>query len=97
LTGPDRVWRDFRDQFGIVWAQRVRERINQRALQEQWPARLERPGFVNADGTPAGASVASDPRIEHALRWLLRRFVDESWLNERLGTRPAESIPIGPP
>jgi len=88
-SGPDRAWRDFRDLFGIVWAQRIRDRMNERASQEQWPVRLELHGFV-APGEPADADAADDdPRIERALRWLLRRFVDEAWLNQRLGTTPA--------
>lgn len=82
--GPDRVWRDFRDQFGFVWAERVRERINQSASTEQWPVRLERSGFVRRDGSPASAGDLTDQRIEHALRWLLRRFVDDPWVDRRL-------------
>jgi hypothetical protein len=93
-TGPDRVWHDFRDQFGIVWAQRVRERINERSTQEHWPVRLERSGFVAQTDGAAGVVAAADPRIEHTLRWLLRRFVDEAWLNERLGTQPPGSDAI---
>lgn len=84
--GPQRVWRDFGDQFGIVWAQRIRERINERAAQEKWPVRLERSGFVQIGGEPANNAELADPRIEQALRWLLRRFVDDVWLDERLGT-----------
>lgn len=93
-TGPDRVWQDFRDQFGIVWAQRIRERINERSTQENWPVRLERHGLVAKADAASGGSAAGDPRLDHALRWLLRRFVDEPWLNERLGTQPAGSDTI---
>ena len=28
---------------------------------------------------------AMESRIEHALRWLLRRFVERSWIDRRLG------------
>ncbi|MBL8851409.1 MAG: hypothetical protein JNG89_17125, partial [Planctomycetaceae bacterium] len=93
-AGPDRVWQDFRDQFGIVWAQRIRERVNERAAQEKWRVRLERSGFVQVDGTPAGSGELSDPRISQALRWLLRRFVDIEWLDARLGVATDTS---GPP
>lgn len=84
--GPDRVWRDFRDQFGIVWAHRIRERINEQADQERWPVRLERIGFVSIDGTEVSLDEAARRRVDHTLRWLLRRFVDEAWLNDRLDT-----------
>lgn len=90
-TGPDRVWHDFRDQFGIVWAQRVRERINERSTLENWPVRLERDGFVAQTDGAGNDVAAADPRVEHTLRWLLRRFVDEPWLNARLGTHPPGS------
>jgi hypothetical protein len=90
-TGPDRVWHDFRDQFGIVWAQRVRERINERSTLENWPVRLERDGFVAQTDGAGNDVAAADPRVDHTLRWLLRRFVDEPWLNARLGTHPPGS------
>jgi len=93
-TGPDRVWHDFRDQFGIVWAQRVRERLNERSILENWPVRLERNGFVAQTVGAAGDVAAADPRIEHTLRWLLRRFVDERWLNARLGPQSPRSDAI---
>ncbi|MEX2286003.1 MAG: hypothetical protein WD648_02870 [Planctomycetaceae bacterium] len=37
----DRLWLDFRDSFGIVWAKRLQDRINQTARDERWPVRLE--------------------------------------------------------
>jgi hypothetical protein len=84
----DRVWQDFRDQFGIVWAQRIRERINERGTQENWLVRLERLGFVATEQNATANAAVHDLRIEHAVRWFLRRFVDETWLNERLGSPP---------
>ncbi len=39
--GPERVWRDFQELFGIVWMKRAMDRINiEFAEREQWPARL---------------------------------------------------------
>lgn len=84
--GLDRVWYDFRDTFGIVWARRVLDRVNQRAEAEGWQWRLTDGGLVAT--TPAPASPAEDPRIEHTFRWLLRRFVDPDWIDRRLAERP---------
>ncbi|QDU39910.1 hypothetical protein Mal4_42640 [Maioricimonas rarisocia] len=82
----DAVWFDFADRFGIVWALRIRERINDRARQEKWRARLEPQGFVWEAALDEQTRRETGARIDHTLRWLLRRFVDEPWLNERLGT-----------
>lgn len=85
----DAVWFDFVDRFGIVWAIRIRERINDRARQEAWRARLEPEGFVWDVDIDERARRETGARIDHTLRWLLRRFVDEPWLSERLGTEGA--------
>lgn len=81
----DQVWTDFRDAFGIVWAKRIQERLNHTAVQEGWPARLEQDGIMWTDPTisPSDRSRTS-ARVEHTFRWLLRRFVDESWIDERM-------------
>lgn len=84
-SGFDRVWNDFRDQFGIVWARRIQDRLNDSARRENWPCRLELNGFHwNEDCDPAAREKAL-PQVEHALRWILRRFVDPEWIDERLG------------
>ncbi|MEK6257807.1 MAG: hypothetical protein AABP62_04225 [Planctomycetota bacterium] len=82
----DRLWLDFFDAFGVVWGRRIQDRVNFIAQKEQWPARLELHGFVWTD-TPADSSdrAAIEARIEHTFRWLLRRFVDPSWIDERIG------------
>ena len=81
----DRLWLDFFDQFGIVWGRRIQDRVNFMAIKEGWPAHLELQGFI--------WSPASDPtaeaRIEQTFRWLLRRFVDPQWIDDRLGASPA--------
>lgn len=82
--GPDRVWRDFRDQFGIVWANRIQDRVNERAVQEAWPVRLERAGFAPPGSSTTAAPPQTSERVEHTLRWLLRRFVDDEWIDARL-------------
>jgi hypothetical protein len=84
-TGCDRLWLDFRDTFGIVWGQRIEDRINERAVQEHWAARLHARGFVWDPAADPEARAHTARRIEHTLRWLLRRFVDDEWINARLG------------
>ncbi|MEZ6130878.1 MAG: hypothetical protein R3C59_19585 [Planctomycetaceae bacterium] len=75
------LWIDFRDLYGIVWAKRVMDRVNQFAVRERWDVRLTLDGFV-----PAGESLtewSSDsvtPRQVEVLCWVLKRFVDPEFL-----------------
>ena len=88
----DTVWRDFRDWFGIVWASRVQVRVNEAAANQNWPVRLELDGFVPAGPHPAGDPLElgkADAQIEYTLRWLLRRFVEDDWIDRRLRAPPA--------
>jgi len=85
----DRLWLDFFDTFGVVWGRRIQDRVNFIAQKEQWPARLGLHGFVWADTFKDSSDhAAMEVRIEHTFRWLLRRFVDPSWIDERLGASP---------
>jgi hypothetical protein len=88
-VGFDRAWLDFRDSYGMVWARRVQDRVNERAAQEQWCARLDVQGFHWDADVPEAERRKTAERIDHTLRWLLRRFVDDRWLDARLGTEPA--------
>jgi len=47
----DRVWRDFQDLFGIVWARRVQERFNDDARRQRLAVRLGMHGLEDAKGT----------------------------------------------
>jgi hypothetical protein len=82
--GWDRVWGDFRDTFGVVWASRCLDRVNATAEKEAWPVRLDMSGFVWQPDTPPARRQATTERIDHTLRWLLRRFVDPPWIDRRL-------------
>jgi hypothetical protein len=82
--GIDRLWFDFRNTFGIVWAHRLQERVNAEADREQWPARLTPDGLAWQPQADEPARAQALPRIEHTLRWLLRRFVDEPWIDARI-------------
>ena len=74
------MWSDFQELFGIVWAKRVMDRVNQFAERESWSVRLELTGFEPAN-TEAPIKAETVARI----RWVLRRFVDPEWLDVRLG------------
>jgi len=86
----DRLWFDVLDHFGIVWARRLQERLNAVGRQQQWPAKLD------IDGWHWQQSATDEQRaeMEHACRWLLRRFVDPPWIDARLGTTATEATPL---
>jgi hypothetical protein len=66
----DRVWRCFRDGFGFVWAQRVREQFNRAAQNAGWPIRLTWFG-LRSEG--AGSEPAPE-QVLGTLRAALKRF-----------------------
>lgn len=90
--GWERVWRDYRDQFGIAWAKRCQERINQSAERESWAARLDFQGFVWNDNVTPEQRDYTVGRIDHTFRWLFRRFVDPVWIDQRLPSAEEESV-----
>ncbi|MBC7819011.1 MAG: hypothetical protein IAG10_19145, partial [Planctomycetaceae bacterium] len=94
--GRDRVWFDFHDWFGLVWAIRVSARIDGVAEREQWTWRLTQEGWLPAScETPQADSPPVDPRVDHTVRWLLKPFVDPEWIDERLNAaRPPSQEPI---
>lgn len=64
-TAFDAEWRTFRDRFGFVWAQRLREQFNRAAVHAGWDLRL---GWTGLHG-PGDAEQALG-----VLRSALRRF-----------------------
>ncbi len=76
----DRVWLDFRDEFGVVWALRIQERVNTSARMYDWPVQLAWQGFRER----ASARTEIPPLVEESFRTLLRRFVSAQWIDERL-------------
>jgi len=88
-SGLDRVWILFRDSFGMVWARRTQDQLNDVARQEGWPARLDVGGIVWTDPQIAEADrTKTGTRIEQTFRRLLKRFVDPEWIDERLAEVP---------
>ena len=94
----DRLWIDFRNQYGVVWGLRVAERINASAMTRGWDVSLGWQGF----STQFGGSIEVIPpavraELEAAVRTVLRRFVSAHWIDERLAAPPtAGSFLAGP-
>ncbi len=76
------LWADFRDIYGMVWARRVMDRINQFAEREKWSVVMTLDGFRPRD--EADAPNGSLERPQEILKWVLRRFADGSFFDRYL-------------
>ncbi|HEX3726200.1 MAG TPA: hypothetical protein VHV08_08150 [Pirellulales bacterium] len=84
----DRIWLDFRDLYGAVWALRVIGRVNAAAAISGLPAILGWRGFfASSDADHAGPLPSA---VKTSLRSLLRRFVSPQWIEARLMTSQAD-------
>jgi hypothetical protein len=81
------LWLDFVDTYGMVWAKRVMDRVNASAAHEKWSATLEWHGFEWQPDCTEEEIRRTRERIEHTLRWLLKRFVDPAWIDRRLDSQ----------
>ena len=70
----DRLWLSFRDRWGLVWSQRVREQFNHAAEHAGWPVKLTWQGLVQEMNTPALAP-ADQEKLVATLRATLQRFL----------------------
>jgi hypothetical protein len=69
----DRLWMAYRDRFGLVWGQRMREQFNRAAANAGWPVVLGWRGLrAEGAGTPPGAAQAVA-----TLQAVLKRFGPE--------------------
>jgi hypothetical protein len=69
----DRLWLTFRDQFGLVWGQRLRDQFNRAAANAGWPVVLRWRGLRLLPGTaPLPESVQAE--VLGTLRAALKRF-----------------------
>lgn len=75
-------WIHFQNLYGLVWAKRIQDRVNQFANREQWTVVLTQDGFRDKDGKSPSDHELEKPR--DALRWVLTRFADETWICEKL-------------
>jgi hypothetical protein len=94
-AGWNRLWTDFRSTFGMVWANRVAERVNAEAAKGRWAVRLQPQGFVSVDPKLPADVETDGVEIEHTLRWLLRRFVDDEWIAARISAQAAPGLNEG--
>ena len=76
-TAFDRLWWEFRNRYGLVWGQRVREQFNRAAIHAGWPVQLHWLGLIHF--------AAEEPLDEETvlalfktLQALLKRFGPES-------------------
>ena len=70
---PDRMWLNFRDRWGVVWGQRVREQFNRAAANSGWPVTLTWFGFTYQQSIDA----TTRENARSALAALLKRFDKE--------------------
>jgi hypothetical protein len=91
----DRVWQDFRDLFGIVWARRIQERFNDMAREKGVKVRLGIHGVEGASEMQPGVNF--DPETlaaaESIMQWLLQKFVDPEWIRLRFCTASPHNGP----
>jgi hypothetical protein len=66
----DRLWLDFRDRWGFVWAQRVREQFDHAARNAGWPIHLGWQGLVEEGPPPF-----DHEKYLETLRKVLQRFL----------------------
>ena len=69
----DRVWLDFRDHYGLVWAQRLREQFNASATHADWPVVLRWTGLRFIPGTRPPDQQDQEAMLDN-LRALMKRF-----------------------
>jgi hypothetical protein len=72
LSQFDGLWLEFRDHWGLFWAQRVRDQFNRAAVHAGWPAHLYWQGLALLQ-TGLPAEQTQDEMIA-ILRALLKRF-----------------------
>lgn len=71
------AWGQFRDSWGMLWAQRVCERWNRMAEHYRWPVRLTWQGLRS--NTDVAAESWPRDAMQRQLSILLKRFADAEW------------------
>jgi hypothetical protein len=69
----DRLWREFRDRYGLVWGQRLREQFNRAAANAGWPIELSWHGLRASAGASSITPELQSVSLE-TLQALLKRF-----------------------
>ncbi len=74
----DAVWLDFRDRYGVLWGQRMREQFNRSAVNADWPVYLRWQGLRLHRGASLPDAMAQAEMVS-VLRALLQRFRAEEY------------------
>jgi hypothetical protein len=82
--GFECLWLWFRDHWGVVWALRIRERLNREAELAGWPVRLTWFGLEPLAPPKNGGAPDVPSGAETTLRGLLRRFA-QPWRLDHAG------------
>lgn len=72
----DLLWLDFRDRYGLVWSQRLREQFNASAAHARWPVILRWNGLRIIPPAPLPEPAVQQEMVG-VLRALLKRFGPE--------------------
>lgn len=82
----DRLWLDFRDSFGLFWALKLAERVNDAGQQAGWDFDLGWTGFRTKSSFAPLEKLPPEEAtaLRNSLQGLLRRFVSAEWISERL-------------
>jgi hypothetical protein len=82
----DKLWLEFRDLFGVLWALRLAERVNSAAVLTKSDIELRWSGFRTSAGGRITESLSPEAIriLRQGLENLLRRFVSRAWIAERL-------------
>jgi hypothetical protein len=76
LSEFDRLWLDFRNSFGFVWSQRLREQFNRSASHAGWPVFLSWSG-IRRTADSRGKNMPNQLEMAATLKALMKRFVDD--------------------
>ncbi len=87
-AGVQRMWSDFVNLYGALWATRVKDRFNSEASQRRHTARLTWDGLTSSrtGGVDAQSASASIPDVDFAeplAKSLLAPFVSARWIVDR--------------
>jgi hypothetical protein len=73
ITELDQIWLDFRDRYGLVWGQRMRDQFNRSLVNAGWPMYLSWFGFRNRPDAQMPDELQAR-NLLLTLQALLRRF-----------------------
>lgn len=90
IEALDRIWLDFRDAFGLFWALRVQERLRDAARMQAWTITPTWFGWQTRDDSAVATSISDNEyrAILQTFRGLLRRFVSNEWIDQRMESQP---------